>query len=220
MSYSYLIENAPDARVTESLEGKQEKAYYIEGIFAQADVLNGNRRIYPRKVLTEAIKPLNEMIAHSRLLGELEHPKVNASDINPDRSCIKILSLHEDGNNIMGKAKVMKSLPCGAIVYGLLSEGVTVGVSTRGFGETELREGKTYVKDLVLKTVDVVMNPSAPDAFMTAIMESKEWVFENGVLIEREKEMKKMINEEAGKKSKADYTRIFRQIIELATKAK
>lgn len=220
MSYSYLIENAPNTRVTESLEDKQEKAYYIEGIFAQADVLNGNRRIYPRKVLTEAIKPLNEMIAHSRLLGELEHPKVNASDINPDRSCIKILSLHEDGNNIMGKAKVMKSLPCGAIVHGLLSEGVTVGVSTRGFGETELREGKTYVKDLVLKTVDVVMNPSAPDAFMNAIMESKEWVFENGVLVEREKEMKKMINEEAAKKTKADYTRIFRQIIEMAVKAK
>ena len=76
------------------------------------------------------------------------------------------------------------------------------------------------MKDLVLKTVDVVMNPSAPDAFMTAIMESREWVFENGVLVEREKEMKKMINEEAGKKSKADYTRIFRQIIEMATKAK
>ena len=220
MSYSYLIENAPDTRITESLEDKQEKAYYIEGIFAQADVLNGNRRIYPRQVLVEAIKPLNEMIAHSRLLGELEHPKVNASDINPDRSCIKILHLHEDANNIMGKAKVMKSLPCGAIVHGLLSEGVTVGVSTRGFGETELREGKTYVKDLVLKTVDVVMNPSAPDAFMNAIMESKEWVFENGVLVEKEKEMKKMINEEAAKKSKSDYTRIFKQIIEMTTKAK
>lgn len=220
MSYSYLIENAPDTRITESLEDKQEKAYYIEGIFAQADVLNGNRRIYPRQVLVEAIKPLNEMIAHSRLLGELEHPKVNASDINPDRSCIKILHLHEDANNIMGKAKVMKSLPCGAIVHGLLSEGVTVGVSTRGFGETELREGKTYVKDLVLKTVDVVMNPSAPDAFMNAIMESKEWVFENGVLVEKEKEMKKMINEEAIKKSKSDYTRIFKQIIEMTTKAK
>lgn len=187
--------------VQESVDSNTgEKSYYIQGIFMQADVVNGNRRLYPKDVLFESLKPLKEEIKKNTLMGELNHPDENPDKINPDRACIKITELKEDGSNVMGKAKVMKSVPCGALVHGLLSEGVVIGVSSRGFGDVEKKNGYVEVlKPLVMRTIDVVTNPSAPEAYMNAVMEGKEWVYANGVLVEKEKDIKKIINESVRK---------------------
>lgn len=201
--------------ITEAKDENGDKSYYIEGIYMQAEVLNGNNRIYPKRVLSEAVDKLQIEITKNKLLGELNHPDTNSSQINPDRACIKIQKLYQEGNNVMGRAKVMKSLPCGQIVHGLLSEGVTLGVSSRGFGSVKRdKSGVAIVESpLVLKTVDVVTEPSAPDAYMTAIMENREWVYENGVLIEKEKEVKALINENARKN--VDVAKTFSKILNM-----
>lgn len=216
-----LIETADKSSIniiTESVNDNSEKSYYIEGIFMQAEVINGNKRIYPKDVLYEAVNMLLPDIKLNRLVGELNHPKEDSAQINPDRACIKIESLTNDGNNIMGRARVMKSVPCGALVHGLLSEGVSLGVSSRGFGSAK-RDSKGIAiveSPLVLKTIDVVTEPSAPDAYMTAIMENREWVYENGVLINKEDAVKKLINEDTRKNIDVNETfiKILNMIID------
>lgn len=175
-----------------------EKDYFIEGIFMQAEKKNRNGRIYPKKVLVEATNRLIQDITPG-LVGEMYHPSENGHEVNWERACIKILELKEDGNNIVGKAKVLKEFKHGKILYNLLKEGVQVGVSSRGFGELKESGGAKIVQPgFFLKTIDCVQTPSASDAIMTAVMESKEWVFENGVLVE--KDLKKMVDESVRKR--------------------
>ena len=174
-------------------EGKS-KQQYIQGIFMQADLKNQNGRIYPHEVLQKEVNNFNtKYVNEGRALGELGHPM--GPIINLDRVSHVIKELKEDGKNFIGKAKVMDT-PNGRIVKSFISEGVKLGVSSRGMGSVKTNKaGVNEVQsDFVLSTVDIVADPSAPDAFVNGIMEGKEWVWENGVIKEREIDsMKKTI---------------------------
>jgi len=158
-----------------------EKNVFIEGIFMQAEQQNRNKRIYPKTVLEAACgKYVKEQVKTGRAVGELNHPEGPA--INLDKVSHRITELNWDGNNVVGKALVLDT-PMGKIVKGLVEGGCKLGVSSRGMGTVEQKEGKTYVKDdFVLSTVDIVQDPSAPSAFVEGIMEGVEWIWENGLL--------------------------------------
>ena len=152
----------------------------------QSDLKNQNGRIYPHAVLKKEVNNFNnKYVKEGRALGELGHPM--GPIINLDRVSHVIKELKEDGKNFVGKAKVMDT-PNGKIVKNFISEGVKLGVSSRGMGSVKQnKEGVNEVQnDFVLSTVDIVADPSAPDAFVNGIMEGKEWVWENGVIKERE----------------------------------
>ena len=165
--------------ITESKEGK--KTHMIEGIFMQAEGKNRNGRVYPKSVMENAVeKYVTEQVKTGRAVGELNHPE--GPTINLDKVSHRIVALEWDGNNVIGKAQILET-PMGQIVKGLLDGGVQVGVSSRGMGSLEQREGVNYVKDdFMLSTVDIVQDPSAPDAFVNGIMEGVEWVWDNGIL--------------------------------------
>jgi hypothetical protein len=174
--------------ITEEKNGK--KSLYIEGIFLQADIKNRNGRCYPIETLSREVDRYNEnYVAKGRALGELGHP--NGPTVNLDRVSHMITSLKEDGPNFMGKAKILDT-PMGKIASSLISEGVKLGVSSRGIGSLVERNGVRYVSnDFMLATAaDIVADPSAPDAFVNGIMEGVEWVYDasrNDWLIENAK---------------------------------
>ena len=166
----------------EEKEGK--KNYFIEGIFLQAELKNRNGRMYPMKTLAREVAKYDEnYIQKGRALGELGHP--DGPSINLDRVSHKIMSLKEDGNNFIGKAKLLDT-PMGNIAKNLLDEGVRLGVSSRGMGSLIKKEGCNVVADdfMLATAADIVADPSAPDAFVDGIMEGKEWVWDNGILKE------------------------------------
>jgi len=175
------------------VEGKG-KEQYIKGIFMQSDIKNQNGRVYPHAVLKKEVNNFNnKYVKEGRALGELGHPM--GPVINLDRVSHVIKELTEDGKNFVGKAKVMDT-PNGKIVKNFISEGVKLGVSSRGMGSLKAnKKGVNEVQsDFVLSTVDIVADPSAPDAFVNGIMEGKEWVWENGVIKEQDIDaMKKTI---------------------------
>ena len=158
-----------------------EKKYVIEGVFAQADQKNRNGRIYPKPIMERAVgKYVDEQVSKKRAVGELNHPE--GPTVNLDKVSHLITDLKFEGNNVVGKAQILDT-PMGKIVQGLLEGGVQLGVSTRGMGSLENRNGVAYVKDdFILSTVDIVQDPSAPDAFVNGIMEGVDWVWKNGVL--------------------------------------
>ena len=166
--------------ITEAKENG-EKDVYIEGIFMQAEKQNRNNRIYPKEVLKGATdKYVKEQVKTGRAVGELNHPE--GPQINLDKVSHRITKLNFEGNNVVGKALILDT-PMGKIVKGLVEGGCKLGVSSRGMGTVEEKEGKTYVKDdFVLATVDIVQDPSAPSAFVEGIMEGVEWIWDNGVL--------------------------------------
>ena len=157
------------------------KDVYIEGVFMQAEKQNRNNRIYPKQVLAEATtKYVKEQVNTGRAVGELDHPE--GPQINLDKVSHRITSLKFEGNDVVGRALVLDT-PMGKIVKGLVEGGCKLGVSSRGMGTVEAREGKTFVKnDYVLATVDIVQDPSAPSAFVDGIMGGVEWIWENGIL--------------------------------------
>ena len=157
------------------------KDVYIEGVFMQAEKQNRNNRIYPKDVLSEATaKYVKEQVKTGRAVGELNHPE--GPQINLDKVSHRITELKWNGNDVVGRALILDT-PMGKIVKGLVEGGCKLGVSSRGMGTVEQKEGKTYVKnDYVLSTVDIVQDPSAPSAFVEGIMEGVEWIWENGIL--------------------------------------
>ena len=166
----------------EEKEGK--KNYFIEGVFLQAELKNRNNRMYPLKTLTKEVAKYDEnYIQKGRALGELGHP--DGPSINLDRVSHKILSLREDGNNFIGKAKLLDT-PMGKVAKSLLDEGVSLGVSSRGMGSIRKEDNCNVVMDdfMLATAADIVADPSAPDAFVDGIMEGKEWVWDNGILKE------------------------------------
>ena len=167
--------------VTEEVDDSGKKNYVIEGIFAQAESKNRNGRIYPRPIMESAVhKFVTDQVATKRAVGELNHPE--GPTVNLDKVSHRITELNWDGNNVMGKALILDT-PMGNIVKGLLDGGVQLGVSTRGMGSLENRNGTMYVKeDFMLNTVDIVQDPSAPEAFVNGIMEGVEWIWNNGVI--------------------------------------
>ena len=175
------------ARVKFIVEGKgAQKKMYIEGTFLQGEIKNRNGRMYPINTLAKEVHRYNEsFVKKGRALGELGHPE--GPTVNLDRVSHKITSLVQEGNNFKGKAQLL-STPMGKIAQNLIGEGVTLGVSSRGVGslKEDLHGCKVVGEDFMLATAaDIVADPSAPDAFVSGIMEGKEWIWEGGILREQ-----------------------------------
>jgi len=169
------------------VEGKgAKKKMYIEGTFLQGEIKNRNGRMYPIDTLAKEVHRYNEsFVKKGRALGELGHPE--GPTVNLDRVSHKITSLVQEGNNFKGKAQLL-STPMGKIAQNLIGEGVTLGVSSRGVGslKEDLHGCKVVGEDFMLATAaDIVADPSAPDAFVSGIMEGKEWIWEGGILREQ-----------------------------------
>jgi len=180
-----ITEQIEDVQIlTEERDGK--KLLYIEGVFLQSELKNRNGRMYPFEVLNREVERYNEeYVKPKRALGELGHP--DGPTINLDRVSHRIVSLRAEGHNFIGKAQILDT-PMGNIAKSLLGEGVQLGVSSRGMGSIDKRESISIVRDdfMLTTAADIVADPSAPDAFVNGIMEGKEWVWDNGILKERE----------------------------------
>jgi hypothetical protein len=165
---------------------KGQKEYFIEGVFMQAEIKNRNGRVYPKEVMQKEVKRYNkEFVEQDRAFGELGHPE--GPTINLDKVSHMITKLEEDGNNYVGRAKIL-STPNGQIVRNLIDDGAKLGVSSRGLGSLEQKGGAQYVKDdFQLATAgDIVADPSAPEAFVNGIMEGVEWIYQHGKLTAQE----------------------------------
>ena len=165
-------------------EKKGGKSYKIRGIFMQADVKNRNGRVYPMDILRKEVTKYNKnFIQQNRAFGELGHP--DGPTVNLERVSHMITSLTPDGKNFIGEAKIMET-PMGKIVKNLMDEGAKLGVSSRGMGSLNQKNGASYVRDdfYLATAADIVADPSAPNAFVEGIMEGKEWVWNNGSLVE------------------------------------
>ena len=188
--------------ITEAKKGGG-KSLYIEGVFLQGNIKNRNGRMYPMETLQREVgRYMKEHVNTGRALGELGHP--DGPTVNLDRVSHKITSLRESGTNFIGRAKILESTPMGKIASSLLSEGVKLGVSSRGIGSLKpTKEGFNVLgEDFMLATAaDSVADPSSPDAFVEGIMEGKEWIWEGSILREKKaEEMKARIDAAAGQK--------------------
>ena len=157
------------------------KNYFIEGVFMQSEKKNRNGRIYSKETMEKAVeKYVTEQVKTGRAVGELNHPE--GPTVNLDKVSHKITDLHWQGNDVVGKASILKT-PMGKIVEGLLEGGVKLGVSSRGMGSLVSKNGVQYVgDDFMLSTVDIVQDPSAPSAFVNGVMEGVDWVWDNGII--------------------------------------
>ena len=170
--------------LTETVNGK--KSFWIKGPFLQGDIKNRNGRIYESRILAKEVNRYNEnYVNKSRALGELGHP--DGPTVNLDRVSHMITELKQNGSNFIGKAKILET-PMGRITGALLADGVVLGVSSRGMGSLVERNGTKFVgEDFMLATAaDIVFDPSGQECFVQGIMESKEWVWDNGLLKEVE----------------------------------
>ena len=171
--------------ITEAKEGGG-KNYKIKGIFLQADIKNRNGRVYPMEILEKEVSRYNKkFINENRAYGELGHPE--GPTVNLERVSHMVTELYPDGKNFIGEAKIMET-PMGKIVKNIMNEGGKLGVSSRGMGSLNQKNGANYVRDdfYLATAADIVADPSAPNAFVEGIMEGKEWVWNNGALIEAE----------------------------------
>ena len=171
--------------ITEAKEGGG-KNYKIKGIFLQADIKNRNGRIYPMEILEKEVTRYNKkFINENRAYGELGHPE--GPTVNLERVSHMVTKLYPDGKNFVGEAKIMET-PMGKIVKNIMDEGGKLGVSSRGMGSLDQKNGANYVRDdfYLATAADIVADPSAPNAFVEGIMEGKEWVWNNGALVEAE----------------------------------
>ena len=199
------------------VEAKEDgsKNHFIEGVFMQAESKNRNGRIYPKAIMEGAVdKYVTEQVSQNRAVGELNHPE--GPTVNLDKVSHKITELSWKGNDVVGKAQVLDT-PMGNIVKGLLEGGVQLGVSTRGMGSLEEKNGIMFVKDdFVLNTVDIVQDPSAPTAFVNGIMEGVEWIWNNGII---ESQVIERMETEIKKAPRADLyetqTREFKNFLSL-----
>ena len=179
-----IAEQVEDVEFITEEKDDGKKNYKIRGIFMQADIKNRNGRIYPMEILDEEVKNYNKnFIKENRAFGELGHP--DGPTVNLERVSHIITSLKPDGKNFIGEAKIMDT-PMGKIVKNLMDEGAKLGVSSRGMGSLNQKNGANYVRDdfYLATAADIVADPSAPNAFVEGIMEGKEWVWNNGSLVE------------------------------------
>ena len=161
-----------------------KKDYKIRGIFMQGDIKNRNGRIYPKDVLMKEVGNYNrKFVDENRAFGELGHP--DGPTVNLERVSHLVTSLKPDGSNVLGEARILET-PMGKIVKTLMDEGTKLGVSSRGMGSLDERNGAKYVRDdfYLAAAADIVADPSAPNAFVEGVMEGKEWVWNKGSLIE------------------------------------
>lgn len=174
-----ICENVEDSKflIEETAEGK--KKMYLEGTFLQGNIKNRNGRVYDANILENEInRYVKENVTGKRAYGELGHPQ--GPTINLDRVCILHESIKRNGDNFIGKARVLTALPMGKIVAGYVEEGCQLGVSSRGMGSLKMIEGVQRVQDdfRLATLADVVADPSAPDAFVQGIMEGRAWIFD------------------------------------------
>ena len=193
-----------------------KKNYKIKGIFMQADIKNKNGRVYPMEILQKEVKRYNkEFINEKRAYGELGHPE--GPTVNLESASHMITALYPDGKNFVGEAKVL-STPMGNIVKSLMDEGAKLGVSSRGMGSLEQKNGANYVRDdfYLATAADIVSDPSAPSAFVEGIMEGKEWVWTHGALLEADLvEMKERINTKIRKKQALEQNIEFAKFLKM-----
>tara|TARA_B110000240_G_C13274079_1_gene357160 strand:+ start:58 stop:711 length:654 start_codon:yes stop_codon:yes gene_type:complete len=197
--------------IEEKVNGK--KTLIIEGVFMQADAKNRNGRVYEKSILESAVaKYVKDQVSTGRAVGELNHPE--GPSINLDKVSHKITELRFEGSNVVGKASILNT-PMGKIVEGLLEGGVKLGVSSRGMGTLVNKKGTSYVgDDFMLSTVDIVQDPSAPEAFVNGIMEGVEWIWENGILCPQEIEkIETEIREARGMRSSDIEIKAFKNFL-------
>ena len=186
MGLKLISENLEEVEYITEENEKGEKEYKIKGIFMQADVKNRNGRVYPFDILKKEVSNYNKNFTkEKRAFGELGHP--DGPTVNLERVSHMITDLYPDGKNFIGEAKIMDT-PMGKIVKSLMDEGAKLGVSSRGLGSLQQKNGASYVKDdfYLATAADIVADPSAPNAFVEGIMEGKDWVWNNGTLVEAE----------------------------------
>lgn len=190
------------------------KEYFLEGVFLQSNLKNRNGRVYPKEIMSKEVNRYNEeYIKKNRAFGELGHP--DSPSINLDRTAIMIKSLKQEGDNWVGKAKVMDT-PYGKIVKNLIDEGAQLGVSSRGLGSLKMVNGTNLVQDdfMLATAADVVADPSAPEAFVNGIMEGAEWVYNAGtgtwIMAEQ---IKREIQEMSAKDVAQNQARMFNRFL-------
>ena len=197
--------------VEESKEGK--KNIFIEGIFAQYDTGNKNGRIYPKSVMEKEVNRYQDMIKEKRSLGELGHPPNPTVNLHQVSHLITELRIDKN-NTVYGKAKILET-PMGKIAQNLLQEGIGFGVSSRGLGSLKEKNGINEVQDdFLLATVDIVSDPSAPNAFVRGIMENAEWVLDNGVWKQQQiEEAQKTIKKASKKQLEEAKLQVFYKLL-------
>ena len=210
-----LISEYHDSNLQVITEKKKDggNSYVIEGVFMQADKKNRNGRVYDKSILEGAVnKYVTEQVKTGRAVGELNHPE--GPTINLDKVSHKITELRFEGSDVIGKASILNT-PMGKIVEGLLEGGVKLGVSSRGMGTLVNKQGVSHVgKDFMLSTVDIVQDPSAPEAFVNGIMEGVEWVWNNGILCPQEiEEIETEIKEARGMRSSDIEIKAFKNFL-------
>lgn len=190
----------------------KEQQYYITGVFMQADKQNRNNRVYPLDIVKREVEAYNtKFVSQNRALGELGHP--DTPTVNLDRVAHLIKELQLDGSNVVGKAKLLDT-PCGKIAKNLVNEGIKLGVSSRGLGSLKERDGVQEVQsDFILNAIDLVADPSAPEAFVEGVLENKEWIYENGVIRPKEIEAIKKEIKNIKKVSDEKLARIFKDFL-------
>jgi hypothetical protein len=200
--------------ISELNEETGKKSHFIEGVFLQSNLKNRNGRMYPKEVMQkEVARYTKESIEKKRAYGELGHP--DGPTVNLDRVSHMIVGLKEEGDNYIGRAKILDT-PMGRIVKELIGEGASLGVSSRGLGSLKERNGINEVQeDFMLATAaDIVADPSAPDAYVQGIMENKEWTFVNGIWQEKElEESKDMIRAASTKELEAVKMQVFENFL-------
>lgn len=205
--------------ISELNEETGKKSHFIEGVFLQADLTNRNGRRYPMETMRKEVdRYIKESIDKKRAYGELGHPE--GPTVNLDRVSHMITGLKEDGANFVGRAKILDT-PMGRIVKELIDEGASLGVSSRGMGSLKEVDGVNEVQeDFVLATAaDIVADPSAPDAYVSGIMEGKEWTFVNGIWQEKEiEESQNIINKASAKELEAAKIQVFENFLNKLSK--
>jgi Prohead core protein serine protease len=197
--------------LTEEKDGK--KNYFIEGVFMQSETKNRNGRVYPGAVMSKEVGRYNkEYVEQNRAMGELGHPE--GPTVNLERVSHIIKDLRLEGNDVYGRAKILDT-PYGKIVKNLMDEGAKLGVSSRGMGSLKEQDGVNVVQeDFMLASVDVVADPSAPNAFVNGIMEGKEWIWDNGIIKPVQIEnYKKIIEKTSSRNLEEQAVRLFTDFI-------
>jgi hypothetical protein len=216
-----ITETVQDIQYIKEAKEEGGKAYFIEGPFLQTEIANRNGRIYRKDTMKKEVdRYIKEYVNTKRAFGELGHP--DGPSINLDRVSHMIVSLKEDGNNYIGRAKIMTETPMGRIVKNLIDEGAQLGVSSRGMGSLKVnKEGVNEVQDdfYLATAADIVADPSAPDAFVRGIMEGKEWMMVEGRFVERDYDAARgIIRSTRGKDLDEVKMKVFEQFIKQISK--
>ena len=188
-----ISESLENVKFLKEEDDNGKKNYKIKGVFMQGGIKNRNGRVYPVEVLQKEIQRYNEkFVDENRAYGELGHPE--GPTVNLDRVSHMVTSLKQDGKDFIGEAKIMDT-PMGKIVKNIMDEGGKLGVSSRGMGSLEQKNGANYEKPdfMLAAAADIVADPSAPNAFVQGIMEGKEWIWDNGLL--KEVELQEIVND-------------------------